>query len=77
MLAHINCFFDLRLLKVLLLYYYCSQVLDKYPYYILCTFLYLAHERAFWLVKITSRVEVARYLKETERVEPSWLAIPP
>ena len=38
MLAHINILFDLRLLDVLLLYYYYSQALDKCKYYILCTF---------------------------------------
>ena len=48
-------------------------------------FLYLAHELnepvrafnepsraelAFWLVRITSRAELARYLNESERAEP-------
>jgi hypothetical protein len=44
MLAHIDFLFDLRPLDVLLLYYYYYQALDKYKYYILCTFLYQAHE---------------------------------
>ena len=44
MLAHMNILFDLRLLNVLLLYYYYSKVLDKCKYYILCIFLYLARE---------------------------------
>ena len=47
-------------------------------------FLYLVHELneptklltsraelAFWLVRITSRAELARYLNEPERAEPS------
>ena len=36
-----NILFDLKLLDVLLLFYYYSQALDKSKYYILCTFLYL------------------------------------
>jgi hypothetical protein len=76
MLVHINYFFDLRLLDVLLLYYYCSQVLDKCKYYILCTFLYLARELAFWLVKITNR---AGSLSSPNQARPSavacWLKI--
>jgi hypothetical protein len=34
-------------------------------------------ELAFWLVKIMSRAELARYPNEPERAEPSWLVIQP
>jgi hypothetical protein len=44
MSTHLNILFDLRIVDMLLLYYYYSQALDKYKYYILCTFLYLARE---------------------------------
>ena len=39
MLAHMNILFDLRLLDVLFLYYYYSQALDKYKYYIYVLFI--------------------------------------
>jgi hypothetical protein len=44
MLAYIIFLFNLRLLYVLFLYYYYSQVLNKCKYYISYIFLYLAHE---------------------------------
>ena len=72
------------------LYYYYSQTLDKCKYYILCIFytwlasltsqLELLTSRAklaFWLVRITSRAELARYLNKPERAEPSQLVIQP
>jgi hypothetical protein len=34
-------------------------------------------ELAFWLVKITSRAELAHYPNEAERAEPSWLVSQP
>ena len=65
------------------MYYYYSQTLDKYKYYILCIFytwlvsltsqlelLTSRAELAFWLVRITRRAELARYLNEPERAEP-------
>ena len=66
------------------LYYYYYQTLDKCKYYILCIFytwlvsltsqvklLTSRAELAFWLVRITSRAELARYLNESERAEPA------
>ena len=79
-------------LDAFLLYYYYSQTLDKCKYYILCIFYtWLCKlneparafnepsraELAFWLVRITSRAELARYLNEPERAEPSQLVIQP
>ena len=77
-------------LDAFLLYYYYSQTLDKYKYYILCIFYtWLASltsrlefltsqaELAFWLVRITTRAELARYLNEPERAESSQFVIQP
>ena len=77
MLAHINILFNLKLLDILFLYYYYFYALDKCKYYSLCIFYnWLVRltsqlelvtsqaELAFWLVKITRRAELTRYLNE-------------
>jgi hypothetical protein len=50
-LAYINFLFNLRLLDVLFLYYYYSQILNKCKYYISCIFY-------IWLMSLTNQLEL-------------------
>ena len=61
MLAH-NNFFHLRLLDMLLLYYYYSLVLDKCKYYILWIFFAWLASLTSQLELLTSRAELAFWL---------------